>query len=402
MSKSNLNIVFAGHVDHGKSTLIGRLLYDTKSLPQSIIDDVEQVSKELGKEMEFAYLLDSLEEERKDNITIDTTQIFFKTPERDYTIIDVPGHKEFLKNMITGASMAESALLIVDADEGVQEQTGRHAYVLNMLGIEQVIIVINKMDVVKYDKNRFETVKNEVLQMFNNLGMTPTRVVPISALKGDNVTKKSENIEWAETTLINALNSLKGKEDLTNKPMRFLVQDVYDNNTLVGRVESGKISEKEEITILPYNMKNKIDKIKVWNQEKNTAKAGENIGIILNNSSKMVRGDVLYTGKKPMISDCFETDVFWLSDKPVSVGESLLWRCATQEVPCTIKEIKKKIDSSNLKELENNNKMEETEVGKLIIQTEKPVVFQKFHDIESLGRFVLVKNDITLAGGVIT
>ncbi|MBW3019064.1 GTP-binding protein, partial [Candidatus Woesearchaeota archaeon] len=191
-----LKFVIVGHVDHGKSTLIGRLLYDTNSLPEGKMEEIKKMSEEKGKEAEFAFVLDALEEEMEQGITIDTTQIWFKTPKRQYVIIDAPGHKEFLKNMITGASQGEAAILIVDAEEGVKENTKRHAYILSMLGIKQVVVVMNKMDLVGYKEERYNEVKTELEKFLGQLGVKPLYYIPLSAKQGDNVAKKSENMPW--------------------------------------------------------------------------------------------------------------------------------------------------------------------------------------------------------------
>src|SRR3989344_6036232 len=210
--KENMKIVLVGHVDHGKSTLIGRLLYDTESLPEGKIEEIKAVCESLGKKFEVGYILDSLEEERDQNVTIDTTQIFFKTNKRNYTIIDAPGHVEFIKNMITGASQAEAATLIVDAEEGVQEPTRRHAYILNMLGLKQIIVVINKMDLIKYEEKEFNNVKDKLTEFLSNINVKPSIIIPISAKEGDNITKKSENMQWyKEKTVLESLDTFKNK-----------------------------------------------------------------------------------------------------------------------------------------------------------------------------------------------
>ena len=214
--KEHMKIVIVGHVDHGKSTLIGRLLYDTSSLPDGFIEEIKKTCEMLGRELEFAYVLDSLEEEREQNITIDTTQTFFKTKKREYVIIDAPGHKEFVKNMITGASLAEAAILIVSAKEGVQEQTKRHAYILSMLGIKQVIVAVNKIDLIGYKEEIFNSVKGELLKFLDSVKIKPSYVIPISAKEGDNIAKKSEKIRWySSLTVLEALDAFETEKKAT-------------------------------------------------------------------------------------------------------------------------------------------------------------------------------------------
>ena len=267
MQKENLKFVIVGHVDHGKSTLIGRLFYDTGSIPADKVAEIEQISKELGREIEFAFMMDHLQEERDQGITIDTAQAFFHTDKRDYVIIDAPGHVEFTKNMITGASQAEAALLIVDAEEGVREQTRRHAYLLSMLGLKQVAVVINKMDMdsVKYSKQRFEQVVAELLEFCEPLGIKPTHTVPISAKDGDNVAKKSTQMDWyTGLTVLEVLDTFTVPSKPAEKPMRFPVQDVYkvDNKRMfAGRVESGTITNGQEVVFLPSASRSKIKSI---------------------------------------------------------------------------------------------------------------------------------------------
>jgi small GTP-binding protein len=235
MRRTALNIVFTGHVDHGKSTLIGRLLINTNSLPESKVEEVRKVSEELGKEAELAYVTDYLKEEREQNITIDTTQIHFRTKSRDYVIIDAPGHVEFIKNMITGSSQAEAAVLIVDVSEGVLEQTRRHAYLLHLLGLDAVIAVINKMDIVGYSEERYVEVKDQLIDFLTGLPMNPLHVIPVSAREGDNISEETGMMPWYRgRCFLRALDSLKEeKVSYSSMPLRFPVQDIYE-------VESGE------------------------------------------------------------------------------------------------------------------------------------------------------------------
>lgn len=404
--KEKMKIVIVGSVDHGKSTLIGRLMYDTNSVPDEILKEVNAACEELGKDMEFAYLLDSLEEERKQSVTVDTTQIFFKTPKRNYVIIDAPGHREFLKNMITGASLAETAILIVDVNEGIQEQTHRHAHILSLLGIRQVIVVLNKMDIVKYNQERFDTVKEDLLAYLGKLGIKPSYVIPISALKGDNIVKKSENMLWYESlTFLDALDMFEIKAKPTNKPFRLPVQDVYkfdEKRTVVGRVESGVIKQGDDIVFLPSDKKSRIKTIEVWNKDRAEAGAGESIGVTIDDHYFIDRGEVICSGELPRINDRINANIFWMSNKPGNAGENFTLKCATQEVNCELEKIKNKINSSTLEATDKDcNEIREAEVGNIVIKTEKPIVIENFNDIEGLGRFVLVRDNDTVSGGII-
>ena len=257
-----LSFVIVGHVDHGKSTLIGRLLYDTHSLPPDKIEDVQKASAEAGRETEFAFLLDHLEEERKQGITIDTTQVFFKTDKRRYVIIDAPGHVEFVKNMITGASQAEAAVLIIDVTEGVKEQTKRHSYMLSLLGLRQVVVVLNKMDLVDFSQERFDIVTRNVADWLKSISIEPTFYIPISAIKGDNIARKSENMPWyTGLTFLESLHTLQNRQSPEDKPLLMPIQDVYKiggKRISVGRVESGIIEKGAEVKILPTGQITKI------------------------------------------------------------------------------------------------------------------------------------------------
>lgn len=258
--RDNLKIVVVGHVDHGKSTVIGKLLYDTNSLPEGAVEKVRRIAKETGKPFEYAYLLDAFEEEQKQGITIDTTQIQFFTDQRDYVIIDAPGHKEFLKNMISGAANASAALLIIDAKQGVQEQSKRHAYMLSLLGIKNVYVVINKMDLVDYDAATYHRVASEMKEFITPLGVTPLRYIPVSGLAGENIATASDKMPWyTDQPLLVAMDELPGEQQEIDKPLRFPIQDVYkfDNRRIIaGRIEAGKLAVGDEIVIWPSGKKN--------------------------------------------------------------------------------------------------------------------------------------------------
>ncbi len=405
--EEHLKFVIVGHVDHGKSTLIGRLFYDTDSLPVEKLEEVKRICKELGRELEFGFIMDHLEEERTQGITIDTAQTFFKTSKRHYVIIDAPGHKEFIKNMITGASQAEAAFLIVDAHEGVKEQTKRHAYILGMLGLDQVIVVINKMDLVDYSQKRFEEVKKDVLAFLSSIEITPTYIIPISAKEGDNVAKKSDKMSWYDgLTVLDGLDTFNTKALAVEKPLRFPIQDVYkvkDKRVLVGRLEAGKIRKEAEVVFLPEDARSKIKSIEILWKDKTEAEAGESIGVTLDDPLFIERGAVACpVDNRPSTTSKIRANVFWMSKLPFKSGEDLLLRLATQEVPVKIN-VERKIDSSTLETISDSPDMvKETEVAQMLITTKTPLVVENFNDIQELGRFVLVRDLDVVAGGIIT
>ncbi|MFQ5868035.1 MAG: sulfate adenylyltransferase subunit 1 [bacterium] len=403
-----LKFVMVGHVDHGKSTLIGRLLYDTNSLPSDKIEEIKKVSKDLGRETEFAYLLDHLEEERRQGITIDTTQAFFKTRKRQYVIIDAPGHVKFVKNMITGASQAEAGILIIDVKEGVKEQTKRHAYILSSLGLNQVIVVLNKMDLVNFRKESFNNVKKDVEEFFSSISKQPAFCIPICAIKGDNIAKKSEKMNWYQgPTFLESLDTLQNREPLQDKPLIFPMQDVYkinDKRVAVGRIEAGIIRKEQAIRILPGRQSAKVKSIEKYLKELDEAYAGESIGITIDNCLFLNRGDVICEQQKePTLTDNFKADIFWMSKKELKKDEKIILQCATQETICKVGTINKRIDSSSLEIIEEQaNILKNLEVGEVIIKTKKPIAIKSFNDVQELGRFVLIQDENICAGGIIT
>ena len=403
-----LNFVIVGHVDHGKSTLIGRLLYDTDSLPPDKIEEIKKASIGQGKRTEFAYLLDHLEEERKQGITIDTTQVFFKSPKRRYVIIDAPGHVEFVKNMITGASQAEAAVLIVDVKEGVQEQTRRHSYMLSLLGLHQVIVVLNKMDTVDFSEQQFNEVKTQAQQWLKSINIEAMYYIPISAIEGDNVAKKSENMAWYKgPTFLESLDTMQNKQPPENKPLLFPIQDVYkfdDKRINAGRVEAGTISNGEKIKILPSEQNTTVKSIEKFLERPNKAIASECIGMTTTDAVFLDRGNIVcLSGSEPKLTDRIPASIFWMTKRDFTSDLKLTIRCSTQETSCKVESINKRINSSTLELIEENaHIIKNLEVAEVIIKTKKPIAIKDFNDVQELGRFVLVQDENICAGGITT
>jgi sulfate adenylyltransferase large subunit len=403
-----LSFVIVGHVDHGKSTLIGRLLYDTDSLPPDKIEEVKKASADQGRKTEFAYLLDHLEEERKQGITIDTTQVFFKTNKRRYVIIDAPGHVEFVKNMITGASQAEAAVLIVDVAEGVKEQTKRHSYMLSLLGLNQVVVVLNKMDLVVFSEEKFNKVKSDVSQWLLSIGVEPLLYIPISAILGDNIAGKTEKMPWyTGPTFLESLDTLKNKQPAIDKALLLPIQDIYkidDKRINAGRVESGVVRQGDKIKILPTGQDTTVKSIEKFLQKTAEAVAGESIGITTSDSVFLDRGNIVCRpDKEPFLTDTITASMFWMSKHDFNKDEKLQIRCATQQTSCRVENIKQRINSSTLEVIaENSDIVKNLEVAKVIIKTKKPVCIKDFNDVQELGRFVLVRDENICAGGIIT
>jgi sulfate adenylyltransferase large subunit len=403
-----LSFVIVGHVDHGKSTLIGRLLYDTDSLPPDKIEEVKKASADQGRQTEFAYLLDHLEEERKQGITIDTTQVFFKTDKRRYVIIDAPGHVEFVKNMITGASQAEAAVLIVDVAEGVREQTKRHSYMLSLLGLNQVVVVLNKMDLVDFSQQHFNKVKDDVSKWLQSIAVVPLLYIPISAISGNNIAAKAEKMPWyTGPTFLQSMDTLKNKQPASDKALLLPIQDIYkidDKRINAGRVESGIIRQEDKIKILPNGQNTTVKSIEKFLQNTNEAVAGESIGITTSDSVFLDRGNIVCSPEKePLLTDTIDASMFWMSKKDFNKDQKLQIRCATQQTSCRVENIKQRINSSNLEVIaENSDVVKNLEVAKVIIKTKKPICIKDFNDVQELGRFVLVRDENICAGGIIT
>ena len=406
--RESMKIVIVGHVDHGKSTLIGRLLYDTGSLPPDKMEVIRHTCEEMGKPVEFAFVMDHLREERERGITIDTAQIFFNTPTRNYVIIDAPGHKEFIKNMITGASQAETSVLVIDVDEGVQEQTKRHAYILGMLNLKKNILVMNKMDLVGYSQERFEEVKKEITAFLCRLDISPSFVVPAVGTLGENFAKKSDKMPWYDgPTVFGALDALEKDKDISEKPLRMPVQDVYDvegKRIVAGRIESGKLKDGDELLLLPEDVKVRVTEVLEFSRERHSAEACESIGITISDDGKAARGDLLSDPvKKPRTGKMIVANLFWMSPQALDIKEKFTFRANTQETTCTVKEITRRIDSSTLDVIEEKaTALNENEVGEMLIECDKPVSFELFRFIPELGRFVLERGNDIVAGGIIT
>lgn len=402
-----LNIVVVGHVDHGKSTFIGRLLYDTHSLPQGTVDKVMRISKESGKPFEYAYLLDAFEEEQKQNITIDTTQIQFQTDKRDYVIIDAPGHKEFLKNMISGAADAEAAFLMVDAHEGVQEQSKRHAYLLSLLGIKRCFVLVNKMDLVGYSQDVFDQIQRDMEEYLNALHVHPIGYIPISAFEGQNITQPSEKLAWWHgMTALEAMDSIEKEKGLEHRALRFPIQDVYkfdDRRIIAGRIESGTLSAGDEITIYPEGKTTRVKTVEYWapRDKKSTIKAGESVGITVTDEFFNKRGELItFANQKPLISNTFRANLFWMGKEPLVRGKKYKLKLATAESECELEQVLRVMDAATLNGGEKEQ-IDLNDVAEVVISCKDTLAFDTFADCAVTGRFVLVDGYDVAGGGII-
>jgi small GTP-binding protein len=403
--RETLKLVIVGHLDHGKSTLIGRLLSDTGSVAPEKLEEIRQVSLERGREVEYAHLMDHLQEERRDEMTIDTAQAFFRTPRRDYVIIDAPGHRELMRNMITGAAQAEAAVLVVDVCEGVREQTKRHAHFLFLMGIRQVVW-INKMDKVNHDRARFAAVAEAARQYLKAVGLAPASCIPGSALLGENVERRSDAMNWYDgPILLEALDALQTISRSLQGPLRFPVQDVYALNgrkLLVGRVESGRLRSGQELLFLPSGLKSRATAVEVFGQERSEAVSGECIGLALDSALLPSRGEVGCAGTLPSPTTRFRASVFWMAGDACRKGEPLLVRLATQGIPGRVESIERRMDSASLETLEAPaDRLEETELGEVVIALDRPLVAELPSCVPELGRFILTRGSETAGGGLV-
>ncbi len=407
MNRTKISLVMVGHVDHGKSTLIGRILADTNSVARDKMEELKKASKNTGNELEFAFLLDHLREEREQGITIDTTQTFFQTENREYQIIDAPGHVEFVKNMITGTAQANSAVLIVDAVEGVMQQTKRHAYILSFLGIQDIIVAVNKMDKVGYSQERYVEVVEEIKKIFEQLQFSCRHFIPMSALKGDNVCKASENMKWYDDgDLLTIMESIEVKQEKRECPFIVPIQDVYkveDKRIAVGRIECGELHTGSEIRVVQTEQTTQVQSIEKYLEKRSKAAAGECIGITTKDAIFLERGSIVCEREAAIQYDnVINANIIWLERENVQCSQRLIMRCSTQEATCVIEEIYHKINTGQLAEADDKDtNMNYLDAGRVRIRTKNKLAFTKFTDCENTGRFVLLRNNSICANGII-
>ncbi len=404
-----LRVVFVGHVDHGKSTLIGRIFYDTKSLPDGKVEQMQAACKQENMEFEYSFLLDALLEEQAQNITIDTTQIQFKTAKRPYVIIDAPGHKEFLKNMITGAASADAAVLLIAANEGVQEQSRRHGYLLSLLGISQVVVAVNKMDLVDFSEARFNEVVGEYQAFLKQIGLEARQFVPVSARNGFNVDAAAPNeMPWYNgPTITQMLDTFEPPKSLAELPLRFPIQDVYrfdDRRIIAGRIEAGSLKVGDTLVFSPNNKTSVVASIEKWNAPKSdSAVAGESVGITLTEQVFIDRGHVASHEKDaPIESNRFKARLFWMGKRNLNVGERTKIKLTTQELDAEIVSVEKIIDASTLDiAASGRDYIARNDVAEVTIQTRGPLVMDNADRNALMGRFVIVDNRQVAGGGII-
>ena len=405
----NLNIVIVGHVDHGKSTLLGRLYADTGSLPDGKLEKVQAICKQQGKEFEYAFLFDAFLEEQEQGITIDTARTFFMWKGRQYIIIDAPGHKEFLKNMISGAARAEAALLLIDALEGVKEQSKKHGYLLSLLGVRQFAVVVNKMDLVGYRQDVFDGIEKEYREFLGQFKAVPSQFIPVSAKLGDNIANRSEQMPWySGPTVLETLGAFRKEAARSEQPLRLPVQDVYKfdaRRIITGRIAAGRLKVGDHLVFSPSNKRANIRTVEAFNIEPQPTEgqAGQSIGVTLDEQIFVERGEIAaHQEHLPSVSTAFRANLFWLGKRPLEKGRKYLLRVATKEVDCEVASIHRIIDTMDLAQQQGSNTVNKNQVAELTLRTKAPVAFDLSASFEATGRFVLVDEYDIAGGGIIT
>ena len=409
MTKASINLVIIGHKDHGKSTLIGRLLYDSKAIPEQKIREIKEETQRTGRgRFKFAYLLDSLEEERKGGLTIDIMHTPFKTSKHLYTIIDCPGHKEFIKNMITGASQADAAVLVISAKEGIEDQTKQHAYLVKILGIKQLVVAVNKMDEINYDQSIFQEILERLNRFLDSLDYKNVPTIPLSALTGDNVFKKSRKMAWYDgTTFIDALDQNITPPALpTDKPLRGFVQDVYDTEKgkiIICKIETGSIETGKDLFFSPSTQKGLIKKIELFGKEVDRAEPGDSVELSVGGVDQIRRGEVIsYPQNKAEIIQSFTAQIIVLTDIQIENNDVLKIRYGTAERKCKVQKILEKMDPINLTTQQKlHGGLKDGDIARVKFSTLDPTCLEKYSEIPQLGRFVVEGKKGTAAAGIV-
>ena len=410
-----LRFTTAGSVDDGKSTLIGRLLYDSKAIFQDQMDAIEEASKRRGEEtVNLALLTDGLRAEREQGITIDVAYRYFATPRRKFIIADTPGHIQYTRNMVTGASTANVAVILVDARNGVVEQTRRHTYIASLLQIPHIIVCINKMDLVGYDESVFDTIREDFADFSGDLDSKDIRFIPISARDGDNVVDRSKNMPWYNgPTLMYLLETIHIGSDYNLQDARFPVQYVirpqsdkfHDYRGYAGRIASGVFHKGDKVTVLPSGFTSQIKSIDTFEHSIDEAFAPESVTITLEDDIDISRGDILITdGEKPNVSQDVELMICWLNERPMRLGGKYTLKHTTCDMKCIVKEIKYKLDINTYEHKDASAGLGLNEIGKILIRTTKPLIFDSYRKNRITGSVILIDegtNETVGAGMII-
>ncbi len=416
-TKPHLNVIFVGHVDHGKSTTVGRLMYDSGNIDEQTMRKLKDLAKEVGKSgFEFAFVMDELKEERERGLTIDLSYKKFMSNKFEVTIIDAPGHRDFVKNMITGSSQADIAFIVVSAVEGIQAQTKEHIWLVKTLGVGQVAVLINKMDAVKYDEKKFLATKDEVTKLLKTVGykVEDVQFIPTSAYQGDNIVNKSTNMSWYKgPTLKDQFDNFKEPEKPVNLPLRLPIQDVYNIAGIgvvpVGRVETGKMKVGDKVIIMPARegkgVSGEVKTIEMHHEAINEAIPGDNVGFNVRGIGKkdIARGDVLgHTDNPPTICTEFTAQIVVLNHPTVvTAGYTPVFHIHTAQIACKIESIEKKLDPATGQVVqEHPDFVKNGDAAIVKVKPSKPLVIEKHKDIPHMARFAIRDAGATVAAGI--
>jgi bifunctional enzyme CysN/CysC len=407
-----MNIVIVGHVDHGKSTVIGRLLADTHSLPDGKLEQVRADCELNSKPFEYAFLLDALKDEQAQGITIDAARVFFKSSLRPYLILDAPGHIEFLKNMITGAARAEAALLVIDAAEGVQENSRRHGYMVSMLGVHQLAVVVNKMDLVNWDEAVYDRIVTEYSAFLEQVGIRPSCFIPVSGRGGDNIADRSGNLPWyTGPTVLDALDAFRSEPAPVEQPFRMPVQDVYkftkqgdDRRIVAGTIDSGTVRVGDDVIFYPSGKKSRIKSLEAFNRPvQSRAEAGFAVGFTLQEQIYITRGEVatLESEPRPQVTTRLRVSLFWLGREAMVKRKEYLLKLGTARVTARLEEVLRVMDASNLETAQHRNAVQRHDVAECVLKLDRAIACDLAEDIPTTSRFVLVDDFEIRGGGIV-
>jgi bifunctional enzyme CysN/CysC len=400
-NKDHMDVVIVGHVDHGKSTVIGRLMADTGSLPEGKLDQVKAMCAANARPFEYAFLLDALKNEQAQGITIDTARCFFKTDKRNYIIHDAPGHIEFLKNMVTGAARAEAALLVIDAQEGIQENSKRHGYMVSMLGVKQLAVLVNKMDLVNCSEETFNDIQTEYTTFLNELGVEPTAFIPISAREGMNITENAFEMSWyTGMTVLDQVDSFTKLRGEADKVFRMPVQDIYkftaqddDRRIVSGTITTGRVSVGDDVVFYPSMKESTIKSIEGFNTpERNSAEAGYATGFQCTTQIYIKPGELMVrkADPQPNVGRRFRCNLFWMGRPALVKNKEYKLKIGSTNVSVQLAEIHQVLDASELSSIENKEQVDRHDVAECILETARPIAYDLRNEIETTGRFVIV------------
>ena len=410
--EARMGIVIVGHVDHGKSTIIGRLLADTGTLPEGKLEQIKDLCARTSKPFEYAFLLDALKDERAQGITIDAARVFFRTPKRRYLILDAPGHVEFLKNMVTGAARAEAALLVLDAGEGIQENTRRHAYLLAMLGVRQIAVVVNKMDLVGCRQEAFDEFARDLGEFLATIDMTPAAIIPVIGREGDNLATRSATMSWyTGPTVLEALDAFRSQGEGVDGPFRMPVQAVFkftndgdDRRIVAGTIDSGRVRVGDEVVFHPSGKRTRVKSLEAFNRvAPSVAGAGESAGFTLAQQIYVTRGELatLAHEPQPVTATRIRASIFWLGARPLELGRNYTLKLGTARVSVHLEHIERVLDASTLASVTDRTAVVRNEVADCVIKLRHPIAFDRASELAATSRFVLVDNFNISGGGVV-